>query len=255
MAGNPSQGQFAARPIRCLIEMDATLDSHRSAQKLFCTVISPNASLRLTATSRSDRYPSPPSRNGRLPIAAKMALCWTHRDTDRRHEYSGSRGVIGNQQRLIRSHIEEFGQSGINYQLALSATEPLFTDRHYEIGGADQTLRRKPARVLGAGYLRSTTGKGCRRSRTLSPRRCALRKISAKCADMTTADMLSSPSRINRSRARLCWSSRLVFGALSLAKRSAGFIADRHSSRAQRENYSHQFVYWWWSCSVLPFVW
>jgi hypothetical protein len=40
--------------------------------------------------------------------------------------------VVGNQQRLIRGHIEEFGQL-LGYQLAATATEPMFTDQHYEL--------------------------------------------------------------------------------------------------------------------------
>lgn len=56
--------------------------------------------------------------------------------------------VVSNQQRLISSHIEEFGRL-ISYQLARSATEPLFTDRHYEL---DALLKRyvESPRVLGA---------------------------------------------------------------------------------------------------------
>lgn len=56
--------------------------------------------------------------------------------------------VVGNQQRLIRSHIEEFGRL-ISYQLALSATEPLFTDRHYELAALLKRYVESP-RVLGA---------------------------------------------------------------------------------------------------------
>jgi len=56
--------------------------------------------------------------------------------------------VIGNQQRLLGSHIEEFGQL-LNYQLALTATEPLFTDQHYELEALVKRYVESP-RVLGA---------------------------------------------------------------------------------------------------------
>jgi len=56
--------------------------------------------------------------------------------------------VIGNQQRLVRSHIEDFGQL-INYQLALTATEPVFTDQHYELAALIKRYVESP-RVLGA---------------------------------------------------------------------------------------------------------
>ncbi len=56
--------------------------------------------------------------------------------------------VISNQQRLIRSHIEDFGQL-LGYQLAASATEPMFTDQHYEIAALVKRYVQNP-RVLGA---------------------------------------------------------------------------------------------------------
>ncbi|MFT3929489.1 MAG: adenylate/guanylate cyclase domain-containing protein [Spongiibacteraceae bacterium] len=56
--------------------------------------------------------------------------------------------VIGNQQRLIRDHIEEFGQL-LGYQLAATATEPMFTDQHYEIAALIKRYVQSP-RVLGA---------------------------------------------------------------------------------------------------------
>jgi adenylate cyclase len=56
--------------------------------------------------------------------------------------------ITGNQQRLIRSHIEEFGQL-ITYQLALTATEPMFTDQHYELAALIKRYVDSP-RVLGA---------------------------------------------------------------------------------------------------------
>ena len=56
--------------------------------------------------------------------------------------------VTGKQQRLIRSHIEEFGQL-INYQLALTATEPMFTDQHYELAALIRRYVDSP-RVHGA---------------------------------------------------------------------------------------------------------
>jgi adenylate cyclase len=56
--------------------------------------------------------------------------------------------VIGNQQRLIRDHIEEFGQL-LGYQLAATATEPMFTDQHYELSALIKRYVQSP-RVLGA---------------------------------------------------------------------------------------------------------
>lgn len=56
--------------------------------------------------------------------------------------------ITGNQQRLIRSHIEEFGQL-ITYQLALTATEPMFTDQHYELAAIIKRYVASPS-VLGA---------------------------------------------------------------------------------------------------------
>src|SRR5262245_25058824 len=64
--------------------------------------------------------------------------------------------VIGNQQRLLRSHIEEFGQL-INYQLAVTATEPLFTDQHYVLAALIKRYVDSP-RVLGA-VIYDHTGK------------------------------------------------------------------------------------------------
>ena len=56
--------------------------------------------------------------------------------------------VVSNQQALIRSHIEDFGQL-ITSQLALTATEPLFTDQHYELAALVKRYVANP-RVLGA---------------------------------------------------------------------------------------------------------
>ncbi|HET8710514.1 MAG TPA: adenylate/guanylate cyclase domain-containing protein, partial [Spongiibacteraceae bacterium] len=51
-------------------------------------------------------------------------------------------------QRLIRDHIEEFGQL-LGYQLAATATEPMFTDEHYELAALIKRYVQSP-RVLGA---------------------------------------------------------------------------------------------------------
>lgn len=56
--------------------------------------------------------------------------------------------LIGNQQRLIRNHIEEFGQL-LGYQLAVTATEPMFTDEHYALAALVKRYVQNP-RVLGA---------------------------------------------------------------------------------------------------------
>lgn len=96
--------------------------------------------------------------------------------------------VIGNQQRLIRSHIEEFGQL-INYQLALTATEPLFTDQHYQLAALIKRYVQSP-RVLGAviydhsGQIISAAG--------AYPPFAALPKPGQP-LDMATADMAVQP--------------------------------------------------------------
>jgi adenylate cyclase len=89
-------------------------------------------------------HAAPPRRH--LPIAAKMALVITAILIAGMSILAVI--VVGNQQRLIRSHIEEFGRL-LNYQLAVSATEPLFTDRHYELAALLKRYVESP-RVLGA---------------------------------------------------------------------------------------------------------
>src|SRR5690606_2954282 len=98
--------------------------------------------------------------------------------------------VIGNQQRLIRLHIEEFGQL-VNYQLSLTATEPMFTDQHYELAALVKRYVESP-RVLGAalydheGNVKAAAG--------FYPPFAALPNTPAA-RDMRTADMISSPPR------------------------------------------------------------
>jgi adenylate cyclase len=87
---------------------------------------------------------APPRRH--LPIAAKMAVLITAILVAGMSILAVI--VVGNQQRLIRSHIEEFGRL-LSYQLAVSATEPLFTDGHYELAALLKRYVESP-RVLGA---------------------------------------------------------------------------------------------------------
>jgi adenylate cyclase len=104
--------------------------------------------------------------------------------------------VIGNQQRLIRSHIEEFGQL-VNYQLALTATEPMFTDQHYELAALVKRYVESP-RVLGVaiydheGKVKAAAG--------FYPSFAAL-PADADAHDMNTADMISAAPRKQETRA------------------------------------------------------
>jgi len=82
----------------------------------------------------------------RLPIAFKMAALITLLLVSGMGTLAVL--VVRNQQALIRSHIEDFGQL-ITSQLASTATEPLFTDQHYELAALVKRYVANP-RVLGA---------------------------------------------------------------------------------------------------------
>lgn len=82
----------------------------------------------------------------RLPIALKMATLITVLLVSGMGTLAVL--VVRNQQALIRSHIEDFGQL-ITSQLALTATEPVFTDQHYELAALVKRYTANP-RVLGA---------------------------------------------------------------------------------------------------------
>lgn len=91
--------------------------------------------------------PNPPKRNPlRLSIAAKMAALITAILVVGMSMLAAV--VVSNQQRLIRTHIEDFGRL-MNYQLALTATEPVFTDRHHELAALLKRYVQTPG-VLGA---------------------------------------------------------------------------------------------------------
>lgn len=124
----------------------------------------------------------------RIPIAAKLAASITTILVIGLSVLAAV--VIGNQQRLIRSHIEEFGQL-VNYQLALTATEPMFTDQHYELAALVKRYVESP-RVLGVaiydheGKVKAAAG--------FYPPFAALPKDAAA-HDMNTAAMISAAPR------------------------------------------------------------
>jgi adenylate cyclase len=64
--------------------------------------------------------------------------------------------LVNNQQAQIRAHIDDFGQL-IASQLAMTATEPLFTDEHYELAALVKRFADNP-RILGA-VIYDTKGK------------------------------------------------------------------------------------------------
>lgn len=129
-----------------------------------------------------------------IPIAAKMAASITIILVIGMSILAAV--VIGNQQRLIRSHIEEFGQL-IDYQLALTATEPMFTDQHYELAALVKRYVESP-RVLGVaiydreGHVKAAAG--------FYPALSALPNDSAA-RDMKTAEMISAAPRKSEARA------------------------------------------------------
>ncbi|HEY3698621.1 MAG TPA: adenylate/guanylate cyclase domain-containing protein [Spongiibacteraceae bacterium] len=104
--------------------------------------------------------------------------------------------VIGNQQRLIRSHIEEFGQL-LGYQLAVTATEPMFTDQHYELAALIKRYAQSP-RVLGAAIYDHTGAVTV--AAGFYPRLSALPQPGTT-IDMATAAMLAQPPQKNEAQA------------------------------------------------------
>lgn len=96
----------------------------------------------------SDIAPATTTRRPRvrLPIAVKMATLITVLLVSGMSALAVL--IVRNQQTLIRGHIEEFGQL-ITSQLAQTATEPMFTDQHYELAALVQRYAANP-RVLGA---------------------------------------------------------------------------------------------------------
>lgn len=96
--------------------------------------------------------------------------------------------VIGNQQRLIRDHIDEFGQL-LGYQLAATATEPMFTDQHYEVAALIKRYVQSP-RVLGAAIFdhegKITTASGYYPALSALPEPGEIR-------DIATSELQSSP--------------------------------------------------------------
>lgn len=162
----------------------------------------------------------------RMPIAAKMAAAITIILVIGLSVLATV--VIGNQQRLIRTHIEEFGQL-VNYQLALTATEPMFTDQHYELAALIKRYVESP-RVLGAaiydheGKVKAAAG--------FYPRFAAL-PHDAAAHDMNTADMVSAAPRKQEAHA-LVMTEPISFRGTTAG--SVALILSRQSlDSAQRE--------------------
>lgn len=102
--------------------------------------------------------------------------------------------VIGNQQRLIRSHIEQFGQL-LSYQLAVTATEPMFTDQHYELAALLKRYVQNP-RVLGAAIYDHTGAISAAEGFYPSVLYPSFLPSSGRAIDMSTASMLAqSPQK------------------------------------------------------------
>ncbi len=140
------------------------------------------------------RHPSAVKPHRHLSIAARMALLITAILIVGMSILAAV--MIGNQQRLLHSQIEEFGQL-INYQLALTATEPLFTDQHYELAALIKRYVESP-RVLGAAIYDHTGNVIA--AAGFYPRFSALPK-SSEMRDMATAGMLAAAPRVNEARA------------------------------------------------------
>lgn len=136
--------------------------------------------------------------------------------------------VIGNQQRLLRSHIEEFGQL-LGYQLAATATEPMFTDQHYEIEALVKRYVQSP-RVLGAvifdheGHVTVASG--------FYPELSALPQP-GEARDVLTADLPSTPPLKHETRAIVIAAPIAFRGAI--AGKVALVLSQQALENAQRE--------------------
>ena len=133
-----------------------------------------------------DRHPPEHVAQSRrhLPIAAKMALLITAILVVGMSILALV--VVSNQQRLIRSHIEEFGRL-LSYQLAINATEPLFTDRHYELAALLKRYVESP-RVLGA-VIYDTDGNAVAAAGVYP--RAQLLPLNDEAREVATADMVN----------------------------------------------------------------
>ncbi len=136
--------------------------------------------------------------------------------------------VIGNQQRLIRDHIEEFGQL-LGHQLAATATEPMFTDQHYEISALIKRYVQSP-RVLGAVIFnhegKITAASGYYPSLSTLPQVGEVR-------DTPTADLESSPPLKYEKRAIVIAEPIAFRGAV--AGKVALVLSQQALDNAQRE--------------------
>lgn len=139
--------------------------------------------------------------------------------------------VIGNQQRLIRSNIEEFGQL-LSYQLAATATEPMFTDQHYELAALLKRYAQNP-RVLGAAIYDHTGTVSAAAGVYPSVLYPSFLPATGQPIDMTTASMLAQTPQKNATHAIV------VAQPISFRDAVAGHVVlvlSRQSlDRAQRE--------------------
>ena len=87
-----------------------------------------------------------PKLRVRMPIAAKMATVITALLVFGLGTLASL--LVNHQQAQIRAHIEDFGQL-ITSQLAMTATEPMFTDEHYELAALVKRFADNP-RIVGA---------------------------------------------------------------------------------------------------------
>src|SRR5690606_28081889 len=87
-----------------------------------------------------------PKLRVRMPIAAKMAAVITALLVFGLGTLASL--LVNHQQAQIRAHIEDFGQL-ITSQLAMTATEPMFTDEHYELAALVKRFADNP-RIVGA---------------------------------------------------------------------------------------------------------
>ncbi len=136
--------------------------------------------------------------------------------------------VIDNQQRLIRDHIAEFGQL-LGHQLAATATEPLFTDQHYQLAALVKRYVQSP-RVLGAvifdheGRIAAASG--------FYPQLSAL-PVTDELRDVLTADLQTSPPLKNEQRAIVIAQPITFRGAV--AGKVALVLSRQALDNAQRE--------------------
>lgn len=138
--------------------------------------------------------------------------------------------IISNQQRLLRSHIEEFGQL-INYQLALTATEPVFTDQHYELAALIKRYVDSP-RVLGAAIYDHTghviVAAGVYPDFSALPR-------PGKALDLKTSEMKNAPASYPKTERRAIVVADAVSFRGTVAGHAALALSRQALDNAQRQ--------------------